>query len=140
MKELSSYIIEKLDINNIKFNDKFPVEGPKEKIFEFLEDNGFEIEEIPKTSLSFKVIEELGKTKLRKAFSFANSHGFAIYFGDSTSNSISKDNPVYYIGKNYKKEVIFYRVFPSKYTTYATEEEKIDEKEFLKEVNKLFRF
>ena len=93
MKELSNYINEKLDINNVRIAKKFPIKGSIKDVIEFLQDNGFtEMEHFRHPS----------RTKIdfddRRAKTYLRSGEDSLYFADTSKKRISKENPIVFFG------------------------------------------
>ena len=87
MKDLYS-IYEKLDINKVRLNDKFPIDGTIEDVVEFLEEQGFkDINQRGSKDVIFN-------SKKSKCFYRLSGH---LWFGDTSKEEISKKNPIFVI-------------------------------------------
>lgn len=133
MKELSNYIYEKLDINKVSLDDRFPINGTLDDIIEFLEEQGY---------FGFSWLSETpgGWSKAfnyykRKSF-FSKPEdrwGYAyLKFADTTNKNIGKENPMYEIrfeGNN--------KIFG---TMYGRRSIPVSKEEFLQRLNKQFKW
>jgi len=126
MKDLYS-IYEKLDINKVSLDDKFPIDGTLEDIAEFLEEEGFQQIEYGYVKTAFNELK--AKCFMRDTTS--------IRFADTSRREVSKDNPIFYIHLGNRKE---YSVFycGSDNDGLIADIVENDKKEFLKELNKVF--
>ena len=82
MKELTAYITEKLDIDKINLNDKFPLGGNEKEVTEFLLDNGFEKFE----GVMFDDVKMRGFTILKNNW---------VEFADTSQEKITDNNPIF---------------------------------------------
>ena len=133
MKELSTYIIEKLSIDDVTLvNDKLPNKIDFKSIASYLMKNGF-------TEINgYADIRSL-KTAFNKAHGRAltlDSHTLVIRFANTSGGNISYENPIY--------ACKFYNKAGGATTkpVYATEvkdwwEIRFDEKDFIEEIKKI---
>jgi hypothetical protein len=131
LKELTDYITEKLDINKVKLNDKFPIDGSFGDIIKFLESHGFI--EVPNDNKS-KLYPEMNK---KKGKVFAKCTGYNsgyIRFVDTSNHNIDKDHPVYSIFGNEKYYIEW--DINNKFFDYTD----VTKEEFLKLLNKKFHW
>lgn len=125
MKELSNYIYEKLDINKVKLNDKFPTDRTLNDIIEFLKEEGFK-------QVEYDYVKTVFNRANTKCFMIDDA---SIRFADTSKEDISKDNPVFYIG--FYNKIVDYSVFYCD-NGLITDIVENDKKEFLIELNKRF--
>ena len=93
MKELSTYITEKLDINKVALNDiNFPIDSSIEDICEYLKSQGFI--EIPDTGIKSELYSVMNK---KKGKVFVKVKDWFIRFADTSNHDIDKNHPVYAI-------------------------------------------
>lgn len=122
MKNLDSYITEKLRVDDIAIPDEnFPIDGPIEKIVDFLDYRGFKDISVP--------------NGLKDVFNRKKTAGYIldvrpnrIWFGDTTSENISDANRFFYYQEKHK----IYGVYDDNAVATITKEE------FLRELNKRF--
>ena len=129
-------IYEKLDINKVKLNDRFPIKGEFKDIIEFLESNGFEIMKDSPALNSFYDFLTLYKNTHGKIAIIDYNKEYRpdhwVRFADTSNREVSKNNPALHIYcgntgfKIYKIEINHYN------------EKVLSEEEFLEQVNKQF--
>lgn len=137
MRELSNYIIEKLDINKVKLNE-FPISGPPEQVEQFLKASGFHEITTGRVLFSFLEISKLFNDTLMTGkgdkvfYTRVDDDFYAIYFGDTTKGSISKKNPIYSMAFEGDSDIIYRKIALLCY--------EMQKDEFLREINKNFNF
>ena len=122
MKNLDSYITEKLKVDDIVIPEgNFPIDGPIEKIVDFLNYRGFKDISVP--------------NGLKSVFNRKKTAGYIldvrpnrIWFGDTTNGNISDDNRFFYYEEKHK----FYGIYNDDHVVDVAKEE------FLRELNKRF--
>ena len=138
MKELATYINEKLDIGNVNLKE-FPITGPFEEVKQFLTASGFREMTTGRVLFSFLEITKLFNNTLtfgkgdRVFYTRTDDDLHIIYFGDTTKGSISKKNPLYSIKFEGDDNIVYQKI-----VSYLGEE--IEKDEFLREINKHFKF
>lgn len=131
MKELTSYITEKLDINKVALNSDFPIKGTINDVIVFLEKCGFKNLGIrpPTAEQIFQEFEE----STGKVFMYDTDANW-IRFADNKDGKISKKNPIYTIFFNQD-------IYTTQTSAYGYGYTKRDSKEvFGKLLNKRFGF
>jgi len=95
MKNLKDTILEKLKVDDIVLDKKFPIDGPIENMKDFLDHHGFK-----------DITESRG---LKEAFNRKKTAGYItdirpnrIWFGDTTKGNISDDNRFFYYEEKHK--------------------------------------
>lgn len=113
MKELSRYIIEKLDINDIRLNE-FPLELTVESLIRYLKDCGYT--EVPYISVPngniFSYIPYFNE-KHGKQFIYTKKWG-EIYIADTSKSEISDKNPMFYLNIRNDKPTEFEAYFKNR--------------------------
>ena len=129
MRELSNYITEKLDINNVNLAPKrFPINGDMNTIVDFLRDDGFK--EIPyeEGDVWRHVHEKFNKNKRKKVFEYW-PHVEVLRFADM-SKDISEENPIFGINSEG-----WYWIEPKLHNSYSI---KLKKEEFLNLLENIF--
>lgn len=127
MKNLKDSILEKLDINKVNLNNRFPIDGTLEDIAKFLEEEGFQQVEYGYVKTAFN------EPKAKCFMIFTTT----IRFADTSKEEVSKDNPIFYIDFEDKKDYsVFYCGKGS--SGLITDIVVNNKKEFLRELNKRF--
>ena len=125
MKSLKDTIYEKLKVDDIVLEEKFPMDGNFDEIIDFLTEQGFK--EVPNSTGN--TISKILNKESNKCF--INYNNDTIWFADTTKKEVSDDNPIFLIEKWSK--VSSFSVF----TPYKVIVEK-NKKAFIKELNKRF--
>lgn len=138
MRELTTYINEKLDINNVNL-DEFPADGTIDEVVKFLKHNDFKVE------LDY----DDAMKKYHSVFkAFCNEQGNRVFmqhpdgawlrFAYVDGTPILYQNPIYdFIPGKFKN--VYEKEFYDLYTGYYNSE-SISKSEFLRELNKHFKF
>ena len=128
MRTISRYILEKLDINNVHLNKKFPIDESIDDVVKFLRDNGFE--EIPNSSQDDwkDVHRKFDKNRGKKVFEYWPPVE-VLRFADMITD-ISEENPIFSI--NSRKRLWLEEKL------YDIRDKDVSKKEFLKLLNKVF--
>ena len=130
MKELSNYIIEKLDINKVKLYDKFPIDGSFEDIDTFLKANNFKYTNF----WSNNVFDAINKESDKVFYGQKETDDcFRFLIADTSKAKISDSNPLFIIRHKYGDDEICYFYGDNLYTRYS-------KKDFLKALNKKFHW
>ena len=130
MKELTTYITEKLDISKVTlYNSDFPINGSIKDICEYLRHQGFI--EIPNNG-KLKLFLAMNDKK-DKVFAWdAGLTGKFVRFADTSNHDIDKEHPSYVIfsdGRHYKEWI----------ENNKTEADMIPKEKLLKMVKKQFK-
>lgn len=122
MKNLDSYITEKLSVDSIVIPDrKFPIDGPIEKMVDFLDYHRF------KDITESRGLVELFNRKKTAGY-ILDIRPNRIWFGDTTKENISESNQFFYYEEKHKI-----------YGTYGRGSvNEITKEEFLEELKKRF--
>lgn len=128
MKNLKDILVEKLKVDDIVLNGKFPIDGTLDDIAKFLEDAGF----VPAEE------NHNYKGSVDDIFDYNNTKCFLkeskrLWFADTSKEKISKSNPIFFI---VMPEKIFKVYYCNNYDTIDIVEN--DKEKFLKELNKCF--
>ena len=130
MKNLRD-VLEKLRVDDIVLNDKFPIDGTLDDMIEFLKDKGFK--EVVKQS-GTPASEALNKEKNKCFIKDKIKNVYHLWFANTSKQKISKDNPIFFIDET----LLFYNVYYIGQAGYTVDIVIRDKKEFLKELNKRF--
>lgn len=98
MKELTDYIIEKLDISNVNLNSEFPIDASFNEMIDFLKSYGFEELKSLNTGW-YGVILVFNKHNKGKYYMFTTSGADSLKFADMSQGEISNNTPLYHIRK-----------------------------------------
>ena len=126
MKNLKDTILEKLKIDDINLNDKFPIDGTIDDMIKFLEEKGFN----DVYHNGGGVVDMFNKYNSK---CFYKKEGI-FWFGDTSKEKISKDNPIFYISISPKIFDVYFRD-NNKWIIDIVENNK---KAFMEELNKRF--
>jgi len=135
MKELSNYINEKLDLDKMNLNDKFPLHGNTKEVIEFLKDNGFKELDDNKIKDFGEYFHEMNKMSA-KVYAFTPDDGDSIdsiKFADTTKTEIGNNNPLFHIIYNTESKRFNYQIC-YKYMNYQYVYKNI----FLKNIKQCF--
>ena len=125
MRELTKYITEKLKVDDIVLEEKFPIDGTLVDIVKFLEEQKFV--HIKSGGVPNIIFNE------NKKRVFMNGPR-DLWFADTSKEDICKDNPVFYMHLNeYNKSNSNFSVYIPSFDIVDN-----DKEEFLKELNKRF--
>ena len=133
MKTLKDILVEKLKVDDIILDKKFPIDGEIGDIVKFLKEQGF------KKASSHGYISNGANSIKSKSFTieiFVNN--YKIWFADTSKENVSKNNPIFYIYFANEKE---YNVFYPKNSSrglWCIDIVKNDKRAFMKELNKCF--
>ena len=127
-------VLEKLRVDDIILNDRFPIDGTLKEMMQFLEENGFKYVECRSD------IDECFNKYKSKCFYKNNEY---LWFGDTSKEEISKKNPIF-----------TYRILQNNFSVYycgtsgriywlvgelgKIKNSKENKEEFLRELNKRF--
>ena len=136
MKALKDILVEKLKIDDINLNGNFPIDGTLEDMTKFLEENGFKYVECRSD------IDECFNKYKSKCFYKNNEY---LWFGDTSKDDVSKKNPIFTYRILQNNFSVYYCRNSSRIYWLVGEFGKIknlkeNKKEFLKELNKRFRW
>lgn len=130
-------VLEKLDISNVNLKE-FPITGPFEEVKQFLTASGFREITTGRVLYSYLEISKLFNSTLmigkgdKVFYTRVDDNFHAIYFGDTTKGSISKKSPIYSIAFEGDSNIIYRKI--------ALLSEEMQKNEFLREINKHFKF
>lgn len=124
MKELTTYIAEKLDINKVNLN-MFPIDGTLEEIISFILANGFVQYKGKIYTQIIKKFNELGS----KCCVIEND---IIWWADTSKDEISEDNPIFLFDDDGHEFCCIVDDSPTA--------KELSREDFLKRVNKRFKF
>jgi len=140
MKELTSYITEKLDINNISLSWEIPIESTYDKFVKYLNDNKFkEIKyDNSKHGLRINLVKAFNDEHKRVFMSIRIDNGsYQLYFANTENEKISSSNLCYEI--KYKNNSPYqYATITPFYFQKIVNYDVVDIKEFIKELNMNF--
>lgn len=125
MKELTTYITEKLDIKTVKL-DEFPIDGTIDEIGEFLNMNKFKKIEKYEPGFAFSQVS----SQDTRCYLISYSHSW-IKFGDM-SKPVSKKNPIFCIVKEHNQDEFF-----AEYT--YKDYKQCNKEEFLDLINEILK-
>jgi hypothetical protein len=131
MKTIDDYILERLNPRHLGTTSEFPVRGTAEGVAGFLESRGFEELEADDSWDSWEQFVDTLDEARKPVFFWVPQ---MIRFADTSKYSISKNNPIYCI--RYDDDNIGYYLESNK----VSDEKETTEKEFLRSVNKQFKF
>lgn len=119
MKELTTYITEKLDINKVNLNSDFPIDSSFDDIVAFLVKNKY----IKITSIDRYMFSAFNIASKKAFFSeYYKDSDWNIWFGDTSKGLLNKDNPLFLIQKEPNSERKFY-YSPDNLTNPRTKED-----------------
>lgn len=132
-------IYEKLSVDNISmqsFADDFPIDGNLKVITKYLKDNGFkEVDPDRIINIMLGTFTRNFNNLKEKAFCVrTKDNAIWIRFGDTSSNLISEENPIFTIGKN--KNNNYWRLFIEYMTPWDKE---LSTSEWLEKLNERFK-
>ena len=128
MKELTTYINEKLDLDKVNVMGDFPIEGTIDEMGEFLNKNRFKKIEKYEPGFAFSQVS----SQDTRCYLISDSHSW-IKFGDM-SKHISKKNPIFCVVKEHYEDRCFIEYGPNDYDYYD------NKREFLELINKTLKF
>ena len=131
MKTIDNYILERLNPRHLGKTSEFPIDGTLEEMIIFMYNNGFT--DIGKPSQSPGARVE--KFNFFKGRVFEYKKDDILRFADTSRNTISKNNPIYVIANS----ISFGKRYYKEYETVDGDKE-LTKEEFLKEINKRFKF
>jgi hypothetical protein len=131
MKTIDNYINERLNPRHLGKVSEFPIDGTLEERIKFLENKGFT--DIGKPSLSPGARVERFNFFKGRVFEYKED---ILRFADTSRNTISKNNPIYVIANSIFS---FNKKYYKEYETVDGDKE-LTKEEFLKEINKRFKF
>ena len=137
MKELHTYITEKLSIDDMVPDNDFPIDGPIKDIVRFLEYDDFENFDDYDLDLNyFGEYEDFFNKKHKKLFVY-NIKSRWVRFADTSMKKISVENPIIVVKFNEDGD--------EKKPTYAVEidsfwDRYLNKEEFKKAIKKVFKF
>ena len=123
MKNLKD-VLEKLKVDDIVLEEKFPIDGTFDEMIDFLAEQGFK--EVP-NSTGNTISKILNKERNKCFIAYNNT----IWFADTSKKEVSEVNPIFLIEKSSSTSSF------SVYTPYKVIVEK-NKKAFMEELNKQF--
>ena len=132
---LNRVIYEKLRVDDIVI-EKFPIDGTVDEMVAFLELNNFTVLYMMKDVWSSRFAVQVAN-KAEDKIAYIDKKRWCIFIGDTTKQKVSVSNPLYYIGFNYKKEIVFFLVYPSSNLNIINEP-PVEKKDWVTAVNKKF--
>ena len=123
MKNLKDSILEKLKVDDIIFG-KFPIDGTLDDMIKFLEEKGFQ-------QVNYGYVKTAFNEPKAKCFMIFTT---TIRFADTSKKEVSKDNPIFYIDFEDKKDYSVFYCGNGLITDIVVN----NKKEFLQELNKRF--
>jgi len=131
MKNLKDAILEKLKVDDIVLEEKFPIDGTLDDMIKFLEGNGF------KYVRCDGAIDKWFNKYKSKCF-YKNSE--RLWFADTSKEKISEDNPIFSYRVQHKSFTVYYCNQGIVYwlAGETIENSKENKEEFLRELNKRF--
>ncbi len=140
MRELSLYITEKLDINNVSLSWEIPIESTCDKFVKYLKDNKFKEIDFDKSkhSLRINLVQAFNDEHKRVFMLISDDKGpYQIYFANTENEKISSSNLCYEI--KYKNNSPYqYATITPLYFRKIVDYNMVDIKEFIKELNMNF--
>lgn len=135
---LDNVILEKLSIDSILLDIKFPIDGEIGDIIEFLKEEGFK----DSTVKGREAVDKIFDSKKFKCFTLSGND--RIWFADTSKEKVSEKNPIFLITFPIPKNKIFTYTAYKAYKVFYINNDHIeyiidDNKEkFLEELNKRF--
>lgn len=133
MKPLKDSILEKLKVDDIIINEKFPIDGDSDDITKFLKSEGFKED----VDANDNICECFNSDKCKCFTTFNDTFEDIVWFADTSKNKISKSNPIFYIDSLVNEFTIYYIDYKTNKTIYICENDK---ETFLKFLDKIFGF
>lgn len=135
MRELTTYINEKLDLNKVNLHDKFPIDEDSKKVIEFLKAQGFKELDDNKIHYWSKYFIEMDKMSA-KVYSLTpadDDNVDSLKFANTTKARISDNNPLFLIMHDLTTKEFKYQLY---YTDWKYED--VSKEIFLKNIKQYF--